>query len=197
MVSPLLVLIVGLVSFFTPVRYMGFSELDHLTIDLVEERVYFAYRSYSDHRGASEWERLLRKSPPPEVPDLSFHYAFTFYWNDPIVLGLMNIPLCMPVPQHSGLMNIPLSVPVPQNVTYTVWLTEIDFPLWVLFVLLAVYPAVVFHRGPLRRRRRRSQMQCVACGYDLTANVSGICPECGMDLDELQRMQLAKDDRSV
>jgi hypothetical protein len=27
--------------------------------------------------------------------------------------------------------------------------------------------------------RRRSRGLCLACGYDLTANVSGTCPECG------------------
>ena len=33
---------------------------------------------------------------------------------------------------------------------------------------------------PARRYRRRLDAgQCVQCGYDLTGNVSGICPECG------------------
>ncbi|MDB5293967.1 MAG: hypothetical protein JWL69_5208 [Phycisphaerales bacterium] len=30
-----------------------------------------------------------------------------------------------------------------------------------------------------RRLARWTNGQCVHCGYDLTANVSGICPECG------------------
>lgn len=30
-----------------------------------------------------------------------------------------------------------------------------------------------------RRRRRRRRGLCPGCGYDLTANVSGTCPECG------------------
>ena len=29
------------------------------------------------------------------------------------------------------------------------------------------------------RRRRRAMGLCVQCGYDLTGNVSGVCPECG------------------
>ena len=29
------------------------------------------------------------------------------------------------------------------------------------------------------RAQRRALGQCPACGYDLTANVSGVCPECG------------------
>jgi hypothetical protein len=31
------------------------------------------------------------------------------------------------------------------------------------------------------RRHRRSQGLCVQCGYDLTGNVSGVCPECGRE----------------
>jgi hypothetical protein len=38
---------------------------------------------------------------------------------------------------------------------------------------------------PERRREARSENgQCLACGYCLTGNVSGVCPECGTVLDE-------------
>jgi hypothetical protein len=30
-----------------------------------------------------------------------------------------------------------------------------------------------------KRERRRRQGLCTKCGYDLTGNVSGTCPECG------------------
>jgi hypothetical protein len=30
-----------------------------------------------------------------------------------------------------------------------------------------------------RAEWRRQRGQCPACGYDLTGNVSGVCPECG------------------
>jgi hypothetical protein len=29
------------------------------------------------------------------------------------------------------------------------------------------------------RRHRRTAGKCARCGYDLTGNVSGVCPECG------------------
>ena len=32
------------------------------------------------------------------------------------------------------------------------------------------------HRG---RRRRARGVLCLSCGYNLTGNVSGVCPECG------------------
>ena len=34
----------------------------------------------------------------------------------------------------------------------------------------------------IRRRRRRSKGECVRCGYDLTGNTSGVCPECGVEV---------------
>ena len=42
-----------------------------------------------------------------------------------------------------------------------------------LWVLYGPYEA------HLLRRERKAKGLCVACGYDLTGNVSGVCPECG------------------
>jgi len=52
-------------------------------------------------------------------------------------------------------------------------------PFWAMCLPILIYPALVFARGPLRRRRRHRLGQCVYCGYNLTGNVSGTCPECG------------------
>lgn len=57
--------------------------------------------------------------------------------------------------------------------------TTLVFPLWAPFVACIAYPAVAFMRGPVRRWRRRRKGLCINCGYDLTGNVSGVCPECG------------------
>jgi hypothetical protein len=43
-------------------------------------------------------------------------------------------------------------------------------------VLAPVYP---FSRRLNRAAERLRAGQCMHCGYDLTGNVSGICPECG------------------
>lgn len=55
---------------------------------------------------------------------------------------------------------------------------RLQFPVYVLVtpftVLLGVLSIPWWRR--LRRRRRGC---CLACGYDLTGNVSGACPECG------------------
>lgn len=52
-------------------------------------------------------------------------------------------------------------------------------PLWLLAGLLLAHPSIALLRGPLRRRWRRRCNACTGCGYDLTGNVSGVCPECG------------------
>jgi hypothetical protein len=51
-------------------------------------------------------------------------------------------------------------------------------PLWsfalVFMIVGGIGPLVVY-----RQRRRRRTGLCPQCGYDLTGNVSGRCPECG------------------
>ncbi len=46
-------------------------------------------------------------------------------------------------------------------------------------VALVAYPAGVLLTGLIRRTRRKNSGACFRCGYNLTGNVSGICPECG------------------
>ena len=56
-------------------------------------------------------------------------------------------------------------------------------PRWFPFLLcplFAAYPTLAFVRGPVRRWRRRRRGCCIVCGYNLTGNVSGVCPECGV-----------------
>lgn len=66
------------------------------------------------------------------------------------------------------------------------WLS-IRTHLWLPLVLLLAYPVIAFIRGPVRRWHRRRHNKCVACGYDLTGNVTGICPECAT---AVRRMKL-------
>jgi len=60
--------------------------------------------------------------------------------------------------------------------------TEIHIALlWFLLgvFLFLVYPTIAIIRGPYRRCIRRMKGLCIKCGYNLTGNTSGICPECG------------------
>lgn len=50
----------------------------------------------------------------------------------------------------------------------------VDLPLWIP-ILLVVW---VWFRARPKRIHSGSEV-CTGCGYDLTGNVSGVCPECG------------------
>lgn len=59
---------------------------------------------------------------------------------------------------------------------------DVDVPRWFLFGVSGLFlscPTLAFIRGPLRRYRRRRKGLCLKCGYNLTGNTSGRCPECG------------------
>ena len=51
----------------------------------------------------------------------------------------------------------------------------ISLPLWMPFLLCAIPTVLLWWLD----RRRIPSGYCQTCGYDLTGNVSGICPECG------------------
>lgn len=46
-------------------------------------------------------------------------------------------------------------------------------------VFAGTFAAYLAKRNRRMTRTRRRLGQCLACGYDLTGNVSGRCPECG------------------
>jgi hypothetical protein len=48
-------------------------------------------------------------------------------------------------------------------------------PLWIILVVLTI-PVLALGRNP---RRLPLPGHCCRCNYDLTGNVSGVCPECG------------------
>jgi hypothetical protein len=51
----------------------------------------------------------------------------------------------------------------------------ISIPLWIPFLISATPTGYLFWLG----RRRIPPGHCRKCGYNLTGNVSGVCPECG------------------
>lgn len=75
------------------------------------------------------------------------------------------------VPRADTIMNPPSRVP-PR------WSHSSAIPLPAAVVLLAIFPLRAGWRLSIRHRRRNRGL-CTSCGYDLTGNVSGVCPECG------------------
>ncbi len=47
-------------------------------------------------------------------------------------------------------------------------------PLWIPFLLAGIPTTLLWYRD-----RRPLPGICHKCGYDLTGNISGVCPECG------------------
>ena len=53
----------------------------------------------------------------------------------------------------------------------------LKIPIWLALVVIALPTAILWYRD-----RRPPKGHCQSCGYDLTGNVSGICPECGASI---------------
>ena len=70
--------------------------------------------------------------------------------------------------------------------------------LWLPPILFAIYPAIFFVRR-VRRRRRMQQLNvyCDACGYNLSGNVSGVCPECGVAIPEAALARIGIEERAT
>jgi len=54
----------------------------------------------------------------------------------------------------------------------------IRVPLWMPFLAFMILTAILWHR----ERRMPPRGHCLKCGYDLTGNESGRCPECGEEV---------------
>lgn len=54
-------------------------------------------------------------------------------------------------------------------------MAAVSVPLWMLFLLVVLPTAYLFWSN----RRHLPPGHCQRCGYNLTGNVSGTCPECG------------------
>jgi|CXWL01.1.fsa_nt_gi hypothetical protein len=86
-----------------------------------------------------------------------------------------------------------LFVAIVTDATPSVWKsttsTYINIPYWFVGVLLATYPAWTLVGRPVYNYRRYRRGHCIKCGYNLTGNASGVCPECGTKRDEIPKAE--------
>ena len=68
-----------------------------------------------------------------------------------------------------------------QDISGMIWF--VFLPLWLIFPILAAYPAIALIRGPLRLRHRRRKGVCLKCGYNLAGLPEPRCPECATEFD--------------
>jgi hypothetical protein len=54
-------------------------------------------------------------------------------------------------------------------------MVNLIWTLWLLLLVIGLPTAFIYWRA----RKRIPPGHCRACGYNLTGNVSGVCPECG------------------
>lgn len=108
-------------------------------------------------------------------------------WKDPTIDGSSPCPGCWQRHElsvgHPRLFRFEVAGPTAPFQT----IASIVIPFYTLMLVFGAYPSVAlirFLRGPYRRRRRRARGQCEACAYNLTANTTGICPECGTSVSE-------------
>jgi len=64
-----------------------------------------------------------------------------------------------------------------QGAVFTNYEYGVVVPCWSLVILFAILPTLWFIKH--RKHGSPSSTQCAACGYNLTGNTSGVCPECG------------------
>ena len=92
-------------------------------------------------------------------------------------------------PMRDALIAFPCSVflgalfawhagPSPAGFRAAVAIAAVMAAAWIAWIVLE-RPKVLAKERSLRRQVRRANGQCQDCGYDLTGNVSGVCPECG------------------
>lgn len=63
----------------------------------------------------------------------------------------------------------------------------ITLPPWLVLMIFALFASYVVLRWVIRRCRTTNlPSSCIQCGYDLTGNASGVCPECGTAVVTLQ-----------
>ena len=61
---------------------------------------------------------------------------------------------------------------------------KVVLPFWLPTAVFATCPLLGWLSHRRRLRRRHDSGRCRMCGYNLTGNLTGVCPECGRPVDK-------------
>lgn len=76
------------------------------------------------------------------------------------------------------------------------WECSIFAPVWTVIGLCLCYPAILLWLRLRRQLRANEDKLCARCQYDLTGNLSGVCPECGNTAQVQRKLELSAASRS-
>lgn len=176
----------------------AFDRWLHVTVD--NGKVTISYARTDPTQAPVQWypgfprvpndPRLKKIMPPREDADSAKDYLqFGVQWHMERWMEIWDRTYVFEFDQWPGkkLMPMRLVTISPWPVT-TFMVTR--FPLWIIILMFSIYPFVILLSAILRiwrRRRFRRAGRCVSCGYNLTGNMSGLCPECGCDATTAHR----------
>lgn len=171
----------SLLLFLATLTFWGWS-LGHFggTNWMRPER-YFELR-YADGVLELQWARDNWSKPPAAGKEV---YGW-FSWRRPLPPGRDRASLEAPSFNRFGFGFHEVRTVGPP---YGIWqagkrrLFIVFMPFWLFAVMTAVLP-LRWLAARLRRRARNRDGYCASCGYNLTANITGVCPECGVTVGE-------------
>jgi hypothetical protein len=130
------------------------------------------------------------------------YYTFMMSASDCVDVSLYQGSLCVAALQHSGIGVGPepgwrwhhfVNTTAPSKqvwLEYGGYLEEMQMLGWGRIYRIPLLPITALLIVPtalhvLGARLRRGRGGCATCGYDLTGNISGRCPECGTSISRL------------
>ena len=115
------------------------------------------------------------------ILSLRYYLSCTFVRHIDLHAGYLLVEVFGDLPEPGHRFGLSVGRAIPQAGVGLRWPEVWDedwsvvlVPLWIPFGIFAVPTAYLFWRD-----RRPLPGYCLKCGYDLTANISGVCPECG------------------
>jgi hypothetical protein len=163
------------IAIFATAAILCLSLLWKRSISTVDEIMFSskdAHHELASHQGALQYQVVREWSLPPRV----VHGSFDLKLQDDLWSAAALNPVV--TRQFAGFMSGHGQVVGPASVIHPFTLFRLPYS-----ILIVPFTIVLIHQMNVLRRqlRRRRLGLCRNCGYDLRANPSRKCPECGVD----------------